>query len=156
MNDELKIIREVSAEAELFYDEAKKLGEHAAHALKKGHRSQMTGLENIAQSALKTSDIFDYIKKQTARFPDWRQALPGKTKLEDAFGECLRTQLEDKLRAKRDTICERLQISNTSYKDQQERRRIYLLLMRQFIRQMVVHYEYRINWGEKTNHASHS
>ncbi len=156
MNNELKIIREVNAEAEIFYDEAKELGEHAAYALKKGHRSQMTGLENIAESTLKTSDIFDYIKKQTARSIDWRKALPRQTKPEDAFGERLRARLEEDLKKRRDTICTRLQIGNTSDEEKLARRRIYLLLIRQFIRQMVVHYEYRISLEERTNHASHS
>ena len=69
MNPEMKIIREVSIQAEDFYDDAVKLGDHAAFALKATHRSQMTSLENIAESTFKTSDIFDYIKKQTSRFP---------------------------------------------------------------------------------------
>ena len=69
MNPEMKIIREVSIQAEDFYDDAVKLGDHAAFALKAAHRSQMTSLENIAESTFKTSDIFDYIKKQTSTFP---------------------------------------------------------------------------------------
>ena len=48
MNPEMKIIREVNIQAENFYNEAVKLGDHAAYALKAQHRSQMTNLENIA------------------------------------------------------------------------------------------------------------
>ena len=36
MNPEMKIIREVRNQAEDFYDDAIKLGDHAAHALKGG------------------------------------------------------------------------------------------------------------------------
>src|SRR5215469_3062378 len=87
-NREIKIIREVNNQAELFYDEAVKIGDHAAHALGRSHRSQLTGLENVAESALKITDIFDYIKRQTARYNYWRAAFPPHTK--DVFGERLR------------------------------------------------------------------
>jgi hypothetical protein len=156
VKNDLKIIREVSAQAELFYDKAKDLGDHAAHVLKKGHRAQMTGLENIAESTFKTSDIFDYIKKQTARFPAWRQGLPDQTPPAVAFGELLRAYLEDELSKRRDVICGRLDIGNKTDEHKLERRRIHLLLIRQFIRHMVVQYEYSISLGEKANHASHT
>src|SRR5260370_7397227 len=76
MNAEMKIIRQVHIQAENFYNDAVKLGDHAAYVLKAQHRSQMTNLENIAESAFKATDIFDYIKKQTARFSYWRQPFP--------------------------------------------------------------------------------
>jgi len=142
MNPEMKIIREVSNQAENCYDDAVKLGDHAAHTLKAAHRSQMTSLETIAESTFKTSDVFDYIKKQTARFPYWRQGFPEYKDPELGFGEHLKNFLEGDLAKKRDVICG----SNTlNIQDIQERRRIHLLLMRQFIRQVVVQYEYRVN-----------
>ena len=67
MNREMQIIREVNIQAEEFYQTAQDLGNHAAYALKAAHRSQMTGLESVAESSFKTSDILDYIKKQTTR-----------------------------------------------------------------------------------------
>ena len=76
MNNEMKIIYEVSNQAEKYYQDAIDLGDHAAHVLKAAHRSQMTSLENIAESTFKTSDVFDFIKKQTARFSYWRQSMP--------------------------------------------------------------------------------
>ena len=146
---EMKIIREVNIAAEDFYDDAVKLGEHAAYAFqdlnrsrRNSHRAQMTGLENIAESSLKTSDIFDYIKKQTARFDHWRKGLPGGEN-DQGFGMRLMKYLEDDLVKKRDSIAKRLNINDKSDPDKRERRRIYLLLIRQFIRQMVVHFEYR-------------
>jgi hypothetical protein len=61
MNSEMKIISEVNIQAEDFYDDAVALGDLAAVMLEENHRSQMTSLENIAESTLKTSDVFDYI-----------------------------------------------------------------------------------------------
>jgi len=145
MNPEMKIIREVSDQAENFYDDAVKLGDHAADALKAAHRSQMTELENIAESALKSSDIFDYIKKQSARFHYWRQAFAGHSDTKIGFGERLKTYLEKDMAEKLATICKRLDIGNSSDEDKQKRRRIYLMLIRQFIHQMVAEYEYQIS-----------
>ncbi len=143
MNLEMKIIREVSDQAENFYEDAVGLGDHAADALKAQHRSQMTELENIADSALKSSDIFDYIKKQSARFHYWRQAFAGHSDARIGFGERLKTYLEKDMTKKLAAICERLDIGNSSDEDKQKRRRIYLMLIRQFIHQMVAEYEYQ-------------
>ena len=50
-------------------------------------------------------------------------------------------------------ICKKpsLEIGDESEEDQKERRRIHLLLMRQFIRQMVVEYEFEVNLGDTLN-----
>ena len=151
MNREMKIIREVSIQAEHFYDDAVRLGDHAAYALRARHRSQMTGLENIVESTFKTSDVFDYIKKQTARFPHWRQPDPKYKDSNQGFGGRLKEYLEKELSKNLLKICEQkgIEIDNTRDEDKQERRRIYLLLMRQFIRQMVVEYEYQVSPGIK-------
>jgi hypothetical protein len=151
MNPEMKIIREVSIQAENFYDDAIKLGDHAAYALKAAHRSQLTSLENIAESTFKTSDIFDYIKKQTSRFPYWRQPTLDQKDSDLGFGERLKNYLESELKKTVVTICgpKRLEIGDSTDEEKQERRRIYLLLIRQFIRQMVVEYEYQVSLGNK-------
>jgi hypothetical protein len=151
MNPEMKIIREVSIQAENFYDDAIKLGDHAALALTERHRSQMTSLENIAESTFKTSDIFDYIKKQTSRFPYWRQPMRDQKDRDLGFGERLKNYLESDLKKILVTICgpKRLEIGDVTDEEKQERRRIYLLLIRQFIRQMVVEYEYQVSLGNK-------
>jgi len=155
VNKDMKIIREVNIQAEEFYEDARKLGDHAAYALKGVHRSQMTSLENIAESAFKTSDILDYIKKQIARFPYWRQGLPGHDKPDEAFGELLKNYLEQDLVKKRDAICspKRLAISDKTDADKQDRRRIYLLLIRQFLRQMIAQYEYQVSLGSNKREA---
>jgi hypothetical protein len=151
MNPEMKIIREVSIEAEDFYEQAVSLGDHAAEALKARHRSQMTGLENIAESTFKTSDVFDYIKKQTARFSHWQKPFSELKNSNQGFGERLKNYLENDLAKRCDNVCTRLETGDSSYKEKQERRHIYLLLIRQFIRSMVVEYEYQVNVGPKVN-----
>src|SRR5205807_2222165 len=105
----------------------------------RAHRSQMTGLENIAESALKVSDILDYIKRQTARFLYWRQSSPGEKPSDEAFGERLKNYIEGELARKRNAICNNkvLSIGEETDEDKRLRRYIYLLLIRQFIRQMV-------------------
>lgn len=147
MNRETQIIREVSIEAEDFYDAAVALGDHAAEALTARHRSQMTGLEGIAESTFKTSDIFDYIKKQTARFSHWQKPFSGQKNAPVGFGERLKTYLEIDLEKRLQEVCgpERLNVAENSYSGKQERRHVYLLLIRQFIRSMVVEYEYRVS-----------
>ncbi len=144
-NLELRIIRQVSDEAEAFYPVSVALGDHAAYALQKSHRSQLTGLENITESAFKTTDIFDYIKRQTARFDYWRKSFPGHS--DEVFGLRLKNYLEHDLAKKRDRICasDRLNIGNESVLERQLRRRVYLLLIRECIRQMTVQYEFRVS-----------
>lgn len=144
-SNEMKVIREVSIQAEKCYNNAVELGEHAAYALKASHRSQMTGLENVAESTFKTSDVFDYIKRQAARQSYWRQPSPEQKNSDAGFGERLKNYLEKELRDRSGIIYQNLGIGNGTDEDQQERNRIYLLLIRQFIRHMVVHYEYRVS-----------
>ncbi len=171
MKKEMQIILEVSDQAENFYEDAVQLGDHAAYALKARHRSQMTGLENIAESTLKSSDVLDYIKRQTARFPYWRQNFPkdlsnqsfnerSKQSEESdpsnkGFGERLKLYLEKNLVDKRNAICSKghLDIGNQTDEDRQLRRRIYLLLIRQFLRKMVAQYEYRVSFEDRKKGA---
>ncbi|HVB73840.1 MAG: hypothetical protein WCD86_14440 [Ktedonobacteraceae bacterium] len=143
-NYQLKRIREISNQVEIFYNEAVVLGDHAAHAFggRSEHRSQMTGLETIANSTFKTSDVFDYVKKQTARHREWQQTYPDGGAPNDRFGERLLKQLQEDLAKKRDGIANRLSVGDKTDEDRLERRHIHLLLMREFIRKMVVQYEY--------------
>lgn len=160
MNKQMQIIREVNIEAEEFYQQAIDLGMHAANVLTKGHRSQMTGLENIANTAQKTTDVFDYIKRQTARFSDWQQGDQNAEQPDMPFGLRLKKALEG-LKQQREDLCtpERLDISNETPADKHLRQRVYLLLIRQFIHQMVVHYEFHLNFpngveGSENNNAN--
>lgn len=153
MRQEMQIILEVSDQAELFYEDAIQIGDHAAYVLKARHRSQMTGLENVAESALKASDVLDYVKRQTARFSYWRQNFPASEDVNNGvgsyeiFGERLKNYLEDTLAKMRDSICkDKLKIGDKTDADRHTRRRVYLLLIRQFLRQVVIQYEYRVSF----------
>jgi hypothetical protein len=151
VNQEMRIVREVSMQAEGFYRDAESMGRHAAHALGEGEkrRAQMTGLENIAEGALKTSDVFDYIKKQTARFEEWRKGYTEGDQSWGPFGLRLKDYLEGEIARRRDIVCgpNILNISNQTEEGRRERQRIYLLLIRQFIRQMVAQYEFSVKFG---------
>jgi hypothetical protein len=149
VNQEMKIVREVSLQAEGFYYDAESMGKHAAEALGEKRRTQMTGLENIAEGALKTSDVFDYIKKQTARFEDWRKDYTEGGQSRGPFGLRLKDYLETEIARRRDIICgpNILNINNQTEEGRRERQRIYLLLIRQFIRQMVAQYEFSVKFG---------
>lgn len=161
MNEHMQLIREVNNQAELFYADSVSLGNHAAAVLgtsdKETHRAQLTSLENIAESALKRSDIFDYIKKQTAKKPSankpngWQQPFPEHTDPNIGFGDRLRSYLEVTLREKAANISQVVPAgAETSDEARQQRqRRIHLLLIRQFLRQMVVQYEYQVSFGAK-------
>ncbi len=153
MQREMQIILEVHHQAEAFYEDALQLGDHAAYALGDKHRSQMTGLESVAESAFKASDVLDYVKRQTGRFPYWQQRAPAiapfKGTSDEPFGERLKNYLEHELAKRRDTICkDRLRLENQADSDRSLRRHVYLLLIRQFVRQMVVQYEYRVSFGK--------
>ena len=135
MNQQMKILKEIAQIADSdIGNKAKELGEVASGAFSR-HRNQMTNLENIANSTLKVTDVLDYIKKQVAR------ANKNETWRQNNFGERVKEYIEQDLRTQRRDICERLEgIEETSLDGQ----RIYLDLIREFVSQLVVHYEYRV------------
>ena len=141
MNQRMKILKGIAevADRDDFYAKAKELGETASMAFGEKHRSQMTSLENIANSTLKVTDVLDFIKKQFAKSDAntrWRK---------DDFGVELKRYIEQSLRARRREICRSLEgVEETSIEGQ----RIYLNLIREFVRQLVIHYEYRTSGGE--------
>jgi len=129
----------------------------------------LTGLESIAESSLKTSDILDYIKKQIARSEpskDWRTEVkedPATGESQQGFGESLKTYLEKDLSDRLNVVCSNVGIvtkleKGKSKQDSEiekeklkahrwKRQDIHLRLIREFIRQMVVQYEYRTGEG---------
>ena len=140
MNQQMKILKEIAqvTDRDDFYNRAKELGEVASQAFGQSHRSQMTNLENIANSTLKVTDVLDYIKKQVAR-DDKRE-----TWRKNNFGERLKDSIEQSLRARRREICGKLE---SVEENSSEGQRIYLNLIRAFVSQLVVHYEYRVTGG---------
>lgn len=151
MNKRTKIIILVNEEAERLYTRALELGELAAKTFsqesvtgRERHRAQMTGLENIAETALKWTDVLDYIKKQIARQRGWTKVYDGKS-----FGESLKKYIDEELPEHVTHVCNHVPIGNESDEDKRDRQQVYLELIRQFIRQVVVHYEYKASELER-------
>ena len=143
----------VNEEALDFYKTSQDLGELAAKSFfplkendRQKHRSQMTGLENVAETTLKWTDVLDYIKKQMARPRGWTTLYDGKS-----FGESLKQYIEVEIPKRVECICNdnRLRIGEQSDEEKRIRQYIRLALIRQLIRQVVVHYEYRVNEMEE-------
>ena len=155
MISEMQIIQAVNQKAEVFYNDATKLGDHAANVIGPSRRSQMTNLERIVDSTLKTTDVYDYIKKQTARLKEWQRPFERPGESPTMFGERLRAYLEENLKVDCDNICRDLGIrgekdEGQTDEEQRRRRHIHLLLMRQFIHQVVAHYEFRVKFKEES------
>jgi hypothetical protein len=123
---------EQEADKEAFYNAAKKFGERAAHsqALGERKRSQLTGLESIASSSLKVTDVFDYIKLRTARQSEWRH---------NNLGQELLIHLETQLVKIRDDLCLDEALQELSGPEKQE---IYRRLIQAFIAHLVAQYEF--------------
>lgn len=162
MQKEMQIILEVNIQAEQFYADAIQLGDHAAFALGKRHRAQMTGLESVAESARKVSDVFDYVKRQTGRFPYWQQRVPDNASFggpsDKSFGERLKLYLEVELATRCNAIyTNRLRIDSKTEAEEARsiRRHVYLLLIRQFVREMVIQYEYRVGFANEQDEEAH-
>lgn len=92
----MKMLRAVALRADKFYDKANDLGSRAAQALTDKKRSQINSLEGVANSALKTTDVFDFIKVRTARQEEWRKGN---------WGPELLDYLSRNLREQRKAIC---------------------------------------------------
>jgi hypothetical protein len=126
----MKMLRAVALRADNFYDKAEALGAKAAASLKEKKRAQISGLEGIANSALKTTDVFDFIKLRTARQKEWRG---------EDWGAELLAYLSQDLRKEREEICSDLGIEDPQ---SAEGLNVHLLLIREFVRQLAAHYEY--------------
>lgn len=161
MNRRTKIIVYVNEQAGsiAFYKQSQKLGMLAAKSFqeqhsgtkKNQHRAQMTGLENIAETTMKVSDVLDYIKKQTARQPGWTNEYEGQR-----FGESLKNYIEQDLEKIRNTVCVQIRIGSTTDEDKRDRQQVYLHLIRQLIRQIVVQYEYEVSELERNRRLERS
>ncbi len=155
MNRRMKIIVYVNEQADtkIFYDKSQELGmlavksfqEQRSGTKKNQHRAQMTSLENIAETTLKVSDVLDYIKKQTAHQDGWKNEYEGKR-----FGESLKNYIEHDLDNIRNDVCRNVGIGYMTDIDKRDRQQVYLHLIRQLIRQIVVQYEYEVSELERS------
>jgi hypothetical protein len=134
----LKMVRAIEMETDLdpFYNKATELGRKAARALGRDKRSQITGLESIANSTQKASDVFDYVKLRTARQKEWQQG---------ELGQELLKYLETDLRRTRDNVCTSLSLPPLQAAPQQEvslRQEVYMRLIRAFVAHLAAQYEF--------------
>lgn len=127
-----RMIREITLAADTFYSKAQELGTLAHQALTSKKKSQMTGLESLANSTQKVSDVFNYIKTRTARQDEWR---------EKDFGKNLLVYLETTLAKERDKIVANLKEQNIET-DEYQQQEIYILLIRAFVAQLTAQYEF--------------
>jgi len=139
MNREMAFVREVALQADTFYGDSEGFGQRAARALP-GKRAQITGLESIANSSLKVSDVLDYLKKQTAKAKagkEWRQVDTAHKEL----GQQLIAFIREDLRVKRDAVCNSVSNSTGQGASELEKQQVFLALIREFVRQVAAHYE---------------
>lgn len=132
MNIQMKILKQVALETDNFRNQAERLGKIASEAFR-NQKNQMKNLENIANTALKASDVLDYIKRQTGRAnknEGWKS---------QGLGVELINQIEDELAKARDRVDRSLGLT-----DEIQKLEVYLLIIREFIRQVVIHYEYKV------------
>lgn len=136
---EIAIRRRISAFSDAYYHDSKKLGEIAWQAFQGNSNSQLRGLENIANSTIRSSDILDYIKIQTGRSrptTKWRHK---------AFGETLIEKMENQLPSDAQVV---LDFVKGEVKDHQlvedDLRRIHIILCRELIKHTIANYLYSI------------
>lgn len=129
----MKVLKEVGLCADIFRQKTEELGKIAAAAFGDKHKSQMKNLETIANSALKVSDVLDYIKRQTGR------AKTGEGWKHQQLGSTLIEIIEGQIQHQRATICNTLTLN-----DDLDKLDVYLLLIREYVRQMVIHFEFEI------------
>lgn len=132
-NMTLKAMREVNirADSKSFRDSAASLGAQATRLF--ADKSQLKKLENTGNSALKITDIYNYIKRQTGKdgkAQNWNK---------EQFGTSLLQKLQGVERDEGENICTLLAINVP-----EDRMEVNLMLAREFIRQMVIHYEYEM------------
>lgn len=129
--------KRISATSDIYYSEVQSLGSTAWHAFRDRNKSQISNLESIANSATRVADILDYVKRQTGR------SRPRQLWRYQNFGENLLERLDKALRKDAQQIYE---VVKGAVKDHQmeddDQRRIHLLLCRELIRHLSAHYLY--------------
>jgi hypothetical protein len=145
----LRVLRAVAQQADRdeVRGKAEELGRLAAEGLTRNRRAQVTGLENAANSAMKTSDVLDYIKLRAARHKEWMHGNWGPDLLDYLSGSDPQAAPLSNLRLIRNKICTDLNIKP----DSAEGLDVYVLLIREFLRQFSAEYEYKCELQEAAN-----
>lgn len=127
--DRIRVLRAVALHADQYQAPAEAMGRKAAAGLTRAKRAQITGLEAMANSALKVTDVLDYVKLRTARQKEWRA--------ENWGGDLLR-YLDKDLRKDRGIICTQLGLQENGIDGLET----HLMLIREFVRQVSAQYEF--------------
>lgn len=135
MKNRMKIHKAIASQTskEEFYHKAEVLGAKAANIfIEDKGKTQLNNLLNVANSSMKVTDIIDYIKRQIGH---------GNRGFEkDSFGDELIHYLYNDLKNVRNSISSELSELDI---DEYQLQQIHLLLCRQFINSLVIHYNYR-------------
>jgi hypothetical protein len=135
---EMALRKKIAAKSDGYYADTQALGDLAWHAFGERNKSQIRNLESIANAATRVADILDFIKKQTGRSRPERQ-----WRYRD-FGPTLLEKFDRVLRKDSQVICESVQgeVKDAQIEDD-DQRRMHILLCREFIRHVSAHYIYR-------------
>lgn len=136
MKNRMKIYKEITRHTadKKFYEMTEKFGSRAAFIFtgEKG-KSQLSNLLNIVNTSMKVTDTIDYVKRQIGH---------GNRGFEkDRFGNDLINFLYEDLGVTRNSINNALSELDLDEFDLQQ---IHLLICRQFINSMVIHYKYKL------------
>jgi len=139
MKNNMRIHKAISVQTskEEFYNKAEELGTRAAKIFKEGKgKTQLNSLLNLVNSSLRVTDTINYIKRQIGHRNRGFE--------EDNFGNDLIDFLYNDLKIIKNSIASELKhLELNDYEVQQ----IHLLLCRQFISSMVIHYNYQQREG---------
>jgi len=155
---ELALRRTVAAKSDLYYEATKEFGGLARIAFAAGAsgKAQIRNLENIANSASRVSDILDFVKRQSGRQTRW---------LTHEFGPLLLKKLDNDLKADSEQVFKEVQTATSGLTTSEvgglhedDRRRIHILLCREFVRHLSAHYLYALvrpdSYGDNSNESA--
>jgi hypothetical protein len=151
MNLQMKIHREVELHIDKMYGKTEQLGKLAVQVFGRDRgKAQLRNLENIANSTLKVSDVLDYIKRQTARMNEWKK---------QNFGLQMLSYVQKEIEAQKENIFENLktetQFTQQEVKELQghegefKKQEIAMQLIRGFVKQLVIHFEWALAQGRQ-------
>jgi len=123
----MEIAKIVALKVDSFYNDAIDLVRNTQGAVEKIKKSQLEKLRGVSECATKVSDVLNYIKRQAARHDSWVQ---------DDFADKLLDKIGRKLRKDMEEVCSQL---SGSPADQAEKQQIHLMLIREYIDQVVAH-----------------
>lgn len=127
MKRRMEITKIVALKVDSFYNDTMDLVRNAQGAAREIKNSQLEKLRGVSECATKVSDVLNYIKRQAARRESW---------VEDDFADKLLDKVANRLRKDMEEVCSQL---SGSPADEAEKQQIHLMLIREYIDQVVAH-----------------